>query len=277
MSSLKTAIRKTLNYARFFSYDLTDSELHFWLVSDQEYPLKAIRRFSHQSAEATPSRKKSRQISQKKILIAKKVARFLAHIPSIRLIAITGSLAMENAKPNHDIDLMIVTSPHTLWLTRPLVYLLLKTLNLRRHPNLKHSSKESSNKICDNLWLDSSALKLPKEKQNLYTAHEVLQIKPIFDRGHTYQQFINQNSWAKEHLANAYEAVTSSFTPSASRGKPSKGGWVGLRLLNLLAFKLQHLYMKSKITKEHITLHSAFFHPRNLAPRVESFISKALP
>ena len=93
---------------------------------------------------------------------------------------------------------MVVTSADTLWLTRPLVILFLKALGLRRPTSLpEHQSPRVSDKVCDNLWLDETALALPEVKRNLYTAHEVLQARPLFDRGNTHAKFILANPWTK--------------------------------------------------------------------------------
>ena len=173
---------------------------------------------------------------------------------------------------------MVVTSADTLWLTRPLVIFFLKALGLRRPTSLpEHQSPRVSDKVCDNLWLDAAALALPKNKRNLYTAHEVLQAKPLFDRGNTHAKFLSANPWTKNYLANAYVAVQSGAgqdkksparTPRYSRGElRTIFAWPNrlTTALNTLAFKLQYHYMKRKITRETITLHAAYFHPNDYA------------
>ncbi len=46
--------------------------------------------------------------------------------------------------------------------------------------------------------------------------------------------------------------------------------------LELLAFVLQYLYMRNKITNEKISLHSAFFHPNELSEKVLVAFEKRL-
>jgi hypothetical protein len=109
----------------------------------------------------------------------------------------------------------------------------------------------------------------------LYTAHEVLQAKPIFDRGDIYAKFILANSWTSRYLANAYKSASSSVSSSKSPPPPqqptlsfrAKSRNLFLKFLNSFAFHLQYHYMKSKITHETITLHSAYFHPNDYAAR----------
>lgn len=267
--SLKQAIKSTLNYAKFFDFDLTIDELVFWLISSKKYShnqvvatLKAIK---GQKPTILLSKKRlsRRKLTQKKLKTLKKILPLICLIPSIKLVAVTGSLSTENAKAQDDIDIMIITSSHTLWLTRPLLYLLLRAFSLRRPPG-KHSGKEVSDKICDNLWLDLNALQVPKFKQSLYTAHEVLQVKPVFDRGNTYQAFLHANSWVKSHLNNAYLSLIETKTKSTKTTTSTNlYSW-----LNTLSFSLQRFYMRRKLTSEHITIHSAYFHPKTIAPKV---------
>mgnify|MGYP005846471209 CR=1 FL=1 len=170
---------------------------------------------------------------------------------------------------------MIITTRHSLWLTRLLVTTCLLLLGKKRTPVTNHPQP---NTLCINLWLDTSSLSVPSAKRNLYTAHEVLQVKPLYDRRQTYQHFLDKNSWTAHHLANAHHHLTlstqSNNSPSLSKPNDS---WIFTLLapLNLFTFFLQYLYMKPKITKESISLHAAYFHPRNLSPRINTFLKSA--
>ena len=85
-------------------------------------------------------------------------------------------------------------------LTVPLSYILpILLLPQLRQP---HQRFLVSDKICLNLWLDETALSLPRNQRNLYTAHEVVQVKPILDRDYTYLKFIIANLWLKNYLPN---------------------------------------------------------------------------
>ena len=109
---------------------------------------------------------------------------------------------------------------------------------------------------------------LPPKKQNLYTAHEVLQIKPILNRHQTYEHFIKTNSWTSSFLANAYTHIVKDFKITTSL----KTKHNTLSLLNLLAFKFQFFYMKPKITGELIAIDRAYFHPRDLSSKIAQIL-----
>lgn len=297
--SLKESIRQTIAYASFFDFDLTVSELHYWLISPTTHSLSSVKKLSDRGEELVTKRKARLLISTQKLIRAEKFAHILSIVPTIKLIALTGSLAMNNAKKNDDIDLMIVTKQGTLWLTRlfvvPLIRLFFKSRYPVSHPRVFHSLTpfhprgshsatsgvvlNTTDSVCLNLWLDTSALNLPRDKRSLYTAHEVLQIKPLLNRNHTYERFILENSWTKPYLANAYELTTKNFPPRErlQRASHSRGGRMVspgvnslVSLLNLLAFRLQYLYMHSKMTSETVNLHSAYFHPRSLASDLDN-------
>lgn len=278
MRGLKEAIHQTVQYSKSFDQVPKVDTIHRYLISSQKHSLSSVTKFS---PIPTPKEQRALRLKQKislsKIKKASKIAHLLSKIPTIKLICATGSIAVDNAKSDADLDLFIVTANNTLWLTRPIVFILLKILRLRRTTKLpEHNSKKVKDKVCDNLWLDESALKIPQNKRNLYTAHEVLQAKPLFDRGGYYQKFIHANSWTKKYLANAYSHSCGGGLWSPLRGNPSslssraqpRDPFVilanaGIHLLNKIFFFLQYLYMKPKITNETITLHSAFFHPNS--------------
>jgi len=255
---LARAVAKTIAYAGFFNFSLSAQEIHFWLISSHPISFSSIKKYL---PTQKPQEAKIRQILQKntteKEQSALKLIKYVSLFPFIRLIALTGSVAANNTKTNDDLDLLVVTSPHTLWLTRPLFLIFLSLKFNRRHPG--DTISKEKNVFCPNLWLDTQALSIPQRNRNIYTAHEVLQIKPIFDRGDTYQRFIDSNHWTSRFLANAYQEL--------HRTPPSKLDTSFLFIfffpLNFIFFVMQYLYMLPKKTTEAVSLHSAYFHKNN--------------
>lgn len=263
MGKLESAVVLTKKYAAYFHSPLDLTGLHRWLISDKIFSQKSISRFFIKlSRKQMGERDKRQKISPKKLIKAKEIVRFLSFFPTISLILVTGSLAISNAKARDDIDLMVVTQSNTLWLTRLLVIPLLSLFFPRRHPQTKTFLPDA---VCLNLWLDESSLAIPMNKRNLYTAHEVLQALPLFDRGGVYHRFVEANSWTKKYLANAFQ-VAKEVGGEVMQNRAQKN--FVPRILNRLAFKLQYLYMKRRITGETISLHSAYFHPRDLSQKL---------
>lgn len=268
-SDLQLSIQKTLSYAAFFNFPLTKDQLHFWLISSKRYSYQDVTAVYRRilSSEEKHLLQERLTLTQEKTHLARQVTSLLSHIPSIKLIALTGSLAVSNAKADDDIDLMIVTSSNTLWLTRLIVIPLISLFFKRRHPK----SESNRDSICLNLWLDQTALEVPFFKQNLYTAHEVLQIQTLYDPHCYYGHFIYANSWTQKYLANAYSILTTSLS-STMEGERNNLISSIIRLFNSFAYKIQYLYMKPRITRETIGLHSAFFHPRDLSNVLEAHL-----
>ena len=259
--ALRASILKTLVYADIFDYPLTRQEIYHWSIgpSSLKTPIHHPKIKSLDSYYFLAGRQKIVSLrqarahwSQQKLHLATKVGEWLKIIPTIKLVAVTGALAMSNSAVTDDIDLMIVTSPHTLWLTRPLVVLLLEISGLRRRPTRRYSldARRFNDKICLNLWLDPTSLAVPPPKRNLYTAHEVAQVKPLWDRHHTYAHFLSANRWINKYLPNIP-------IPKIKISQLDARRYTLTAIFNHLAFRLQLWYMRPRLTRETVTLHSA--------------------
>ena len=145
MASLPPSLRNTLSYFDRYDYPLTLDEARFW----QEKPGSFLLRPQDAKGETLFSRKgkyyflpgrshivslrqQREQFSKTKWLIARRVGEQLKKFPFIIAIFVTGALAMNNCPKDDDIDLMLVTYPNTLWITRFFVNLYL--WRLRRFP-----------------------------------------------------------------------------------------------------------------------------------------------
>lgn len=301
-SATASAIIQTLAYAQVFNFPLTSSEISRWLISpptqssdslqSPEYldhiihaQLSTICEYHHgyyflKSAKQSQvgERLNSLNYTQQKLATARRIAHYLSYIPTIELIAVTGSVAAFNAKADDDIDLMIIASPGALWTTRLQVTAALDLLRVRRHPG-QHSVKDY---ICANLYLDSDHLEMDKSKHDLYIAHEVLQAIPIFDRYHTYAKFLQANSWTANFLPNAWHYAHLNLLSlieltSAEIQPPSNQAFKYLlKPIESLSFAAQRAYMAPKHTTETITTHSAYFHPRDYRTWVNQSFQKQI-
>lgn len=252
------AIKKTLAYANIFNYPLTSKEIHYWLIgkkaslSEVQAELKKLN-----SPKKNSYRKNKDKIAEKKWQIAIKITKSLKKIPTVLSILVTGNLSMNNSGVDDDIDMLIIAKKNTIWTTRFLTCLVTDLLKVRRRP----LDKTYKDKICLNMFLDEDHLKI--KDQNIYTAHELLQAKPLFDKNNTYQKFISANSWAKKYLPNAF--IDSPDLPAEALAKA--GVATSTRLLSLfepiLSF-LQKQYMAKRITREKISDGQLFFHPQDI-------------
>ncbi|MCJ7804824.1 hypothetical protein MUP35_03790 [Patescibacteria group bacterium] len=212
MNKIQTAILRTLAYADVFTYPLTLKELHRFLISQKtnsqslKKVLKTLKKISSNGdyfflknkEKNIYLRRKRKKLSQGKWLLARKVASWLRLIPWIKMVAVTGNLAMDNAEQDDDVDLLIITAKKRLWLTRLLTNFLVEIVANRRRPG----DQKVKDKICLNMFLDEKHLKLPVKEQNLFTAHEVCQLKPIWVKNQLYQRLVQENLWCQNFLPN---------------------------------------------------------------------------
>ena len=194
------------------------------------------------------------KLSKGKISIAKKASRFIKLVPSVRMIGITGALAMKNAGHDSDIDLIIITSKNTLWSTRALLLPLLKLIGL---PVRRYQNKSEKDKLCLNMWLDETAL-CWHEARDIFTAHELAQIVPLYDTGGIYNKLRLENEWVNNFWPSAWGRIRKERQFTKKRFSILV---FVLQLVNYPLMKLQYIYMKNKITREVVNLHKALFHP----------------
>jgi len=211
MDSRERAILKTLLYSNLFEFPLTEEELHSFLIIKKigrkelsqilvkdKLPLSSSEGFLFLNNNKLLVKKRQTRefISRAKLKKAEIIIKKLSVIPTIRLIGISGTLAMKNCEKDDDIDIFIIAEKNFAWTTRFLTAVCLIILGAYRNKN----SKRYRDKICLNLVLDEERMSF--KKQDLFTAHEIVQLLPIFERSGTYRKFINVNLWVKKFLPN---------------------------------------------------------------------------
>lgn len=284
-SELQRDIAKTLAYSDIFDYPLSAREVWRFLIDDTEVKVEEVQKtlslivadcklidadgefyFLRGRKGIVSLRQKREKWSKEKIEIVHRAAKRLRLIPWIKMAGITGALAMENCDEDDDIDLMIITSVDRLWLTRLLIFLLCPILGIERR---KPKDKKVKNKICFNLFLDESQLKITPE--NLFVAHEICQVKPLVNKDRAYEKFLGENRWVKNYLPNAFPFNKITIKQDNNLMKRSMVAILlscYLDFMEKIAFYIQYFYMKPKITREKISLHQAFFHPRELSKEI---------
>ena len=277
--NLKQASLATLAYSDIFDYPLTSGEVQNYLLENKATKTQVAKTLSslvveHKIGEANgyfflqkryglaKKRITRNKYSKKKYEKAVYFAKLLKLIPTVNLVAITGALSMNNSTASDDIDLLIITAKNTIWTTRFFANLVL--LPYKRSPR----SKFQNNKACLNIFIDGSDLKIHDE--NLYTAHEIAQLKPIYNKNNTYAKFVKANSWTYKYLPN-WQAESQHVM---RKTKYDKRSFNALRFTYLLSrfekllksFQLN--YMRSKITIEQIGDTQLFFHPKDTQEKV---------
>ncbi len=210
------AIITTIIYSDLFNFPLTKAELWKFLISErkinrrdfeiilQELKEKYITEkdgyFSLKKKEKIIERRKENQQEvENKLKIAVKAAYYLSYISSILFIGISGGLAMGDVDKADDIDFFVITKKNSIFKSRFLILCMLQMLNIRR----KRQDLNPTDKICVNYMIDSKSLTFYDERRDLYTAHEILQIVPLYDKKDTFQKFVMSNEWVSNFFPNA--------------------------------------------------------------------------
>jgi predicted nucleotidyltransferase len=261
----------SLIYHDIFDYPLTPLELIRWTAGKKvkfndlenlKISTKNGFLFLNGKEGSTLKRLMRKRISKRKLEKAKKAAKILSLLPTVKMIAVTGALAMNNANEESDIDFLTITKKGNLWTTRLLTMVLLKVFGI---PRRKYGEKSTKDKLCLNIWLDENDLVWSKKSRNIYTSHEISQIIPLINKDQTYEKFLSKNNWVADYWPNATSA-------KAGKEKRREKKGVEIKLIESLARRAQYWYMKDKITRETITPTRALFHPVDWA----SFISLKL-
>lgn len=271
MRNYRQAILKTLIYSSVFKYPLSRDQIWRYLIWEHKSKLKYslfsqtldtlvkdIKIFEINSLYLLQNKKswiftynKEKKEGRKKLSIAKKTAFLLAFIPTIELIGLSGKLALGIASETDDIDLFFVTKKDSLWITRMLVLLFLSFVGIKRDPN----STSTKNRICANMFIDTTKLKIPVLEQDIFSAHEVVQLIPLVSKNNSYEIFLKENSWVKNYLPNSIK------TTKTPKGKDIR--IPGASLFEGIVYGLQTWYMKKKRTTENINKSYVRFHPND--------------
>jgi len=230
--------------------------------------------------------------------------KILSFFPQIKLIGLSGSLAMMNAGKNDDIDLFIITAKKRLFTGRIIALFLAEVLGLRKKFGIVQNNSEEfgkiqkspkifrfypmkadladlSKKVCLNLFFDESDLAVPEFKRNEYVAHEVLQMKPIVNKDGVYERFLAANSWVFKIFPNAREVLSRKYKVLSIKKKKSLN--TGYLILNTFFNKIEqslrvfqlHLINRHR-TNEVITNTQLWFHPNDFYKRIHGLIRKRI-
>ncbi len=224
MDTLEKSIFSTLAYYDVFDYPLTLTEIWKYLhnlgpkisrrpsLGQIEESLKKssflrkhiIQKNGFYFFPSSRSKKSSytRRIEAQKIADLKwkkvrKIVKFLQIAPYVKMIGITGSLALGCPKEKSDLDLFIITAPQRIWTVRMIITALVHLTGQRRYGD------KIANRVCLNSYIAQNALKI--EPENLYSAHEYAHLVPLFDKG-AYQEFKENNLWINKYLSLSFSS-----------------------------------------------------------------------
>jgi hypothetical protein len=222
--ALERAILRTLLYSDLFDYPLTLVEAAHYLIG-QPGTVDEVRACLTRSGwladrmieldgylalrgrEALIARRLDRAATSDRLWQrTRRFVRVLRVFPFVRMIAITGALAMQNSDAHDDIDLLIVTAPDRVWLTRALAIALVC------------AGKLCGDTLCPNYVISERALTL--DRHTLFVAHEFTQMVPVYGLA-VYDRMCAANSWIRRVLPNAAQPLWNQ--PESAPGAIGRG------------------------------------------------------
>lgn len=133
------------------------------------------------------------KISDQKRRKTRKIICWLQIIPYLRLVAISGSVALSNAQKNSDIDLLIIAKHKRIWTARFILSLFIHLIGKRRH------AKKTKDRLCLNHYITDQSLKI--NFPSLYNAQTYSHLIPVLEiEQDIYKKFQQANKWIKDYL-----------------------------------------------------------------------------
>ncbi|MCX7851419.1 MAG: hypothetical protein N2383_01420 [Caldilineales bacterium] len=202
---LAQAILRTVAYADVFDYPPTVAEVHRYLEVPATLAqvetclhdglLASGRLVAHDGYLTLPGREtivavRREREARARLLWPRALAygRWLAAVPFVRMVALTGSLAVNNPDERSDLDYLLITASGRLWLCRAMVILLVRWAAHR------------GDTICPNYLLSEQALALAP--QDYFVARELTQLVPLYGLA-VYHRLRRVNAWTATFLPNA--------------------------------------------------------------------------
>jgi len=308
MKQISKEVFKVFQYFSFFNYSPTFDEIYTFLAkkTSKKQLKKVILNLEHNNKliyiknyhrYTLPQYSKNIKIYLSKIKNSQKklenwrfktYIKLLSLFAQIKLVGLSGSIAMMNAKEGDDIDLFIICAKNRLFTGRFIALVFAQLLGLRRlrdsgeqflsHESLTSASRgplESEkiafpsshrDKVCLNLFFDERALPVPKFKQTQYVAHEVLQMKPIINKNCTYEKFLYANRWVLSFFPNASQIFNFKFSIFNKKSN-FQFSIIGDRIENFLK-NLQLKLINRHRTTEIITPTQLWFHPDDFGKKL---------
>jgi hypothetical protein len=212
VSDIERAILKTVLYSDLFDYALALDEVTHYLIgvraTGEEVRAQLARSIWLRDRvrvvdeyviacgrEALVPRRRDRSRTSDRLWMrARRFVRVLSALPFVRFVGVTGALAMNNCAAGDDIDVLIVTAPDRVWLTRALSIALV------------YVGRLGGDTLCPNYVISENALAL--ETHSLFVAHEFTQMAPVYG-GAVYDRMRAANCWIAAYQPNAAQPLRS--------------------------------------------------------------------
>ncbi|GAB4571122.1 MAG: hypothetical protein Kow0077_07000 [Anaerolineae bacterium] len=207
-TALEIAVLQTVLYGDVFDFPLSLEEIHHYLIYPRPIGVEQVAQILQQSQwlqdrlcrlngyyalegrQTLFERRAAREQATRELLpVARRYARWIARMPFVRMVALTGALAVRSPEHAHDdLDYFIVAAEGRVWLARAFAILIVRVGRL------------FGVEVCPNYVASETALR--QRVHNLYLAREVAQAIPLYGLA-VFEHLRDENRWVLAILANA--------------------------------------------------------------------------
>ena len=287
------AVLRSVTYASLFDYPLTLPQLResligeradegtiaHWLATSVLLRATVEREggllFPRGRRELLATRARREALSRELLDRDRQVLRFLSHLPFVRMVALSGSLAHLNAEGGADLDLFVITSPGRVWCVTMFVLIVARLRGWRR-------------RLCLNYVISERNLAI--QPADLFSANQIIHLRPV--TGETvYRRFLDANAFVARHYPNfsarGVEPHAGAAGPSRARTLLEKALSIGIAPLADLGSQLLygwHLRRRSvawrsrdqvRLERECLKLHTSS-HRADTMARYAAALDRAL-
>ena len=216
------AVLQSVTYASLFDYPLTLAQLRESLIGERaDEPTIArwvatspllqatIQRqndlyFPAGRSDLLATRRRREELSRRLLERDQKILRFIAALPFVRLVAVSGSLAHLNAEGESDLDLFVITRPGRVWLVTLAALIVSRLLGWRR-------------RLCLNYIVSEASLAI--EPDDLFSANQIIHLRPFIGQ-EVYRRFLETNAFVRRFYPNFMprEMPASTWRPRRWKG-----------------------------------------------------------
>jgi hypothetical protein len=198
------AVLRSVVYASLFDYPLEPAQLEASLIGVAA-DLAAIDRWWRESdllqatieyrdglyfpagrSDLVHTRSRREGVSRELLDRDRRILSFVAKMPFVRMVALSGSLAHLNAEGSADLDLFVITAPHRVWSVTVATVVLSKLLGWRQ-------------RLCMNYVVSEHAMSIAP--RDLFSANQIIHLRPLM--GHqVFERFVESNGFVHEFYPN---------------------------------------------------------------------------
>ncbi|MEI7498612.1 MAG: hypothetical protein WCK11_05040 [Candidatus Falkowbacteria bacterium] len=215
IQTVEQAILKTVAFFDIFIYPLTAWEIFCWSSwpsgADYRLVLIALEKmivsgrlerglsfyYLPGRGELVAIRQERYTITAQKFKRALKAVRLFRWLPWLQGVAMANLIGSHNLRAESDIDLVLITAPKRLWLSRLLIGGVTQVLGWRPRPGYEQDS------ICLSFWLSNDQLDVQSVvmgERDYYFRYWLAGLTPVYERNHVFYHWRQANQWVYEHF-----------------------------------------------------------------------------